>query len=57
VNVARSEDEATRQARGEDVTAGEAGEDAAESAAAEEAPAEESAGEEDREAAESTGNA
>jgi large subunit ribosomal protein L9 len=33
VNVARSEDEAARQARGEDVTAGEAGEAAAESAA------------------------
>ena len=59
VNVARSEDEAQRQARGEDVTLGEAGEadgDAEESAALE-APEEDAlAVEEGPETVESTGN-
>lgn len=57
VNVARSEDEAQRQARGEDVTLGAVGEAAEESTAAE-APAAEAAPavEEGAETAESTGN-
>lgn len=58
VNVARSEDEAARQARGEDVTMGEAGEAADESTPAEAAAADEDAAtDEPEETAESTGNA
>jgi large subunit ribosomal protein L9 len=57
VNVARSEDEAARQARGEDVTMGEAGEAAEESARTEVPTADEDdATEQPEETAESTGN-
>jgi large subunit ribosomal protein L9 len=56
VNVARSEDEAARQARGEDVTMGEAGEAADESAPAEASAADEDDAADQPEEAESTGN-
>jgi large subunit ribosomal protein L9 len=56
VNVARSEDEAARQARGEDVTMGEAGEAAEESAAAEAPAADEAEAADQPEEDESTGN-
>jgi len=56
VNVARSEDEAARQARGEDVTMGEAGEAAEESAPAEAPAVDEADAADQLEEAESTGN-
>jgi len=56
VNVARSEDEAARQARGEDVTMGEAGEAAGESAPAEAPAVDEADAAGQPEEAESTGN-
>jgi len=56
VNVARSEDEAARQARGEDVTMGEAGEPTEESAPAESPAADEADAADQPEEAESTGN-
>jgi large subunit ribosomal protein L9 len=56
VNVARSEDEAARQARGEDVTMGEAGEAAEESAPAEAPAVDEADAADQPEEAESTGN-
>ena len=56
VNVARSEDEAARQARGEDVTMGEAGEAAEESEPAEAPAVDEADAADQPEEAESTGN-
>jgi len=56
VNVARSEDEAARQARGEDVTMGEAGEAAEESAPAEAPAVDEADAADQPEEAKSTGN-